>query len=500
VSFVSGPLHAAVESVSTETVDGRMQVVADCDLAVMVNPDPRTLARAWAALRPGGACYAEWRRPVVGGVRTIRGRLTRAGFTRADFYWPWPAWVADGPHFWLPLECPDAVRDFAASRPRARRLGERLVQLVGRATWPALSRLGLTLPLCVCAFKPTEDRRPVQPLVDALVAQARGSSGETTIRRPEPTCWVWLTAGRQSINKVVALGWDRAARRTDLVVKLPRGPEARPGLLREAESLKALADLGSARPDGTPRLVAFDVQTGAVVESALRGEPLMARLTPANYRELAHAAADWLAQLVHRGRTPGSSTPEEMISAIAERFRQQYGEILDPELARASDALLAAIGPVPSAIEHRDFAPWNILRTRDGRLVALDWESAEPNGLAGLDLVYFTSLLGFALRGASSRDAQLAAYHELHSPGSELNDVTSGAFSRYAAASGLALERLPALRALAWMLHADSEYHRIVAEHGSSPPAALLREALFVGLWSTEIARVSRKLAVGVAR
>ena len=39
------------------------------------------------------------------------------------------------------------------------------------------------------------------------------------------------------------------------------------------------------------------------------------------------------------------------------------------------------------AVVHGDFAPWN-LRTRLGKLIAIDWEWAEPDGIAGVDLGY----------------------------------------------------------------------------------------------------------------
>lgn len=42
---------------------------------------------------------------------------------------------------------------------------------------------------------------------------------------------------------------------------------------------------------------------------------------------------------------------------------------------------------IRKAVVHGDFAPWN-LRTRLGKLIAIDWEWAEPDGIAGVDLGY----------------------------------------------------------------------------------------------------------------
>ena len=41
------------------------------------------------------------------------------------------------------------------------------------------------------------------------------------------------------------------------------------------------------------------------------------------------------------------------------------------------------------AVRHGDFARWNLLRTSDGKLIALDWEWGQAMGMPGLDLVHF---------------------------------------------------------------------------------------------------------------
>jgi thymidylate kinase len=40
-------------------------------------------------------------------------------------------------------------------------------------------------------------------------------------------------------------------------------------------------------------------------------------------------------------------------------------------------------------VRHGDFARWNLLRTGEGPLMALDWEWAHPAGMPGLDLVHY---------------------------------------------------------------------------------------------------------------
>src|SRR5436190_718658 len=69
-------------------------------------------------------------------------------------------------------------------------------------------------------------------------------------------------------------------------------------------------------------------------------------------------------------------------------------------MIRETRARLAALGDLPLVCEQRDFSPWNVLIAADGALVVLDWESAETEGLPGMDLIYFLAYLAFFLDGA----------------------------------------------------------------------------------------------------
>jgi hypothetical protein len=43
----------------------------------------------------------------------------------------------------------------------------------------------------------------------------------------------------------------------------------------------------------------------------------------------------------------------------------------------------------PVAIQHGDLAPWNVFRTHDGRLTAVDWEYGRSAGFPGLDVAQY---------------------------------------------------------------------------------------------------------------
>ena len=66
----------------------------------------------------------------------------------------------------------------------------------------------------------------------------------------------------------------------------------------------------------------------------------------------------------------------------------------------------------PVVARHGDYAPWNILASRQGRISALDWEYGSLAGLPGLDIAYYILRVGhFIYRWTPPRAAAYAASH-----------------------------------------------------------------------------------------
>ena len=93
---------------------------ASCDLVVLEGPDDAALANALTALKPGGACYVEYRGPTTDAGRA-RSRLMTAGFHHVRAYWPWPS--AARCRAWLPLDFPEAASAYFDQQDAAARLG-----------------------------------------------------------------------------------------------------------------------------------------------------------------------------------------------------------------------------------------------------------------------------------------------------------------------------------------------------------------------------------------
>jgi hypothetical protein len=117
----------------------------------------------------------------------------------------------------------------------------------------------------------------------------------------------------------------------------------------------------------------------------------------------------------------------------------------------------------------------------------LDWESAEPAGLPALDVIYFLTYVTFQVTGATRSGRFQASYRAGLDPTTPTGRLQRECLTRYVAATGLDPEVLHPLRLVTWLLHARSEYERLLADHGGAPPAAALRGSLFVRLWQEEV-------------
>jgi hypothetical protein len=442
------------------------------DLVVLVDPNDQALAAAAATLPSGGTLYVEWHRPQLGGRSRLDRRLERAGFGEIRWHWPWPR-PSRGPAFWLPVDSPEALAYFLAQRQRAAPLRRRWLA----AVWPLALRLRLLVPLCAVARKPGGS-------ADAVEQAARQHSGGA------PVSWILLVGGRRSINKVVGIPVARSARRPELVVKFARSAAEEELLRHESDVLQLLA---SARPEhvGVPRALFLERRCGrlALGESALEGEPLIWGLDRDTLDSLSTAVTEWLVRLAGKGeRLPRQVWQQRLVEEPLELFARNYASVVSAaEIGRAR-AALASLDHLPLVFEQRDCAPWNVLLAGD-RLSVADWESAEPQGLPGLDLVYFLTNAALLVEGVLDSGPFTRAYGDSLDRRTDLGRTVARCEAVYAERVGIDAALFPALRLLCWTIHARSEYLRFELDTAAQPPPAILAQGLFLDLWRAEVAR-----------
>jgi glycosyltransferase involved in cell wall biosynthesis/predicted Ser/Thr protein kinase len=421
--------------------------------------NPELRRRDWRFLAPGAELFAHWRLPRPGGARRARRRAEAAGLLDVEVYWAGPL-PHRPPQFWLPVDSPQAVRHLLATRGSASLAGK-----VVRGVWRAARAAGLLAPLYVVGRRPaTADDVPLPASAPLLL----------------------LTTGHRSINKAVGLAFEPGSDRAALAAKFARVPESEPGLERETLVLRRL---GEERPGlkGVPRLHGEGRRAGrlAVVQEAVEGRSLLDLLRPDNFEELAMRVTRVLIELARSTESaPTEDWRPRLVAEPLEWFEQHFGPVLEDRTAR-----LDGLGDLSSAVEHRDCSPWNILITSQGDPVLLDWESAEPYGLPGLDLVYFLANCAFILDGAIESARTRESYTRLLDPATPYGRVAARAIKEYTAALGVSAEDFRRLRLLCWVVHSRSDYRHLQLESPGTPPPEALRNSPFLGLVGVELGR-----------
>ncbi|HKH64917.1 MAG TPA: phosphotransferase, partial [Solirubrobacterales bacterium] len=394
----------------------------------------------------------------------------RAGFDRIHLQWPGPL-PSRLPQFWLDLESAAAAERLLEMRPPQGRL-----QVGIRFAWAAARRSGGLAPLYALG--------------------QRGEPGQTdelAAVLPDDPSWLLLTGGRRSVNKVVGLPFSADGGEPDAVVKFSRVVASDSALEREAAALEAVA---AERPSlaGVPRVRALGRRGGrtALVESRIDGPPLIGALRSESLPELAREVTAWLLELAGQPRPAAEEGwRARLVDERLTLFESQFGEALGSVGMSGLRQRLASLGRLPLVCEHRDCSPWNVVLTGSGPAL-LDWESADPQGLPVLDLVYFLAHAAFQVDGAlveGTLDPVRAreSYRRLLDPTTPNGGVFAGCLREYCDPLGIGPEAQAGLRLLCWVLHSSSEHRHLEMEAAAAPSLATRRESAFLALIETEL-------------
>jgi glycosyltransferase involved in cell wall biosynthesis len=421
--------------------------------------NPLLRRQDWRFALPDAELIANWKLPWPGRAARARRRPEAAGFEDVRVYWAGPL-PHRLPQFWLPVESEEAVSYLLADRS-----GSSLVGKVLHGLWRLARKAGLLAPLYV-------------------VGRRRGGGREGEVALPSAASLLLLTGGHRSINKVVGLAFEEGAPRPTAAVKFARVPESEPGLEREALALRRL---GEERPDfaGAPELRSRGRRAGrlAVVEGVVEGRTLLDQLTPQNFEQVALQVTHLLIDLAQSRRPARAGLVEQ---ALVD-FEAQFGSVVEEAALASIRQELAGLGELPSVPEHRDCSPWNLVIRPGGEPALLDWESAEPEGLPGLDLVYFLANCAFVLDGALEDGRTRESYARLLDQQSEHGRIAAQAVAEYTSALGIDPENFRRLRLLCWIVHSRSDYRHLQLEAGGTPRPEDLRRGIFLGLVEEEL-------------
>jgi hypothetical protein len=468
-------------AISSEVLrDGPVAERSSCDLAVAIDPEPATLKRAWASMHPGGACYTEWRR-LPGGWRAVTGRLEKAGFEGVACYWPRPDPVRRPAAVWIPLADRGPLEYYRGHRRSTRNP----LRIAGRAARKLQLAFTPRQPICAIARKP-ETAAAVGPgSAPAEIAETIRSSwsrwglGQSP---PRVSCMLRAAPGRSG-GKVVALFFAPGARSPAVAAKMARTAESAGGLGREADVL-ALLDRREIPVHGAPRVL--HCRPGAVVETAAPGLPISGLVRRGTFRSLAERGAAWLVELA--GPDEGiRRSRQDVVDRFLGDFESRYGPVVEARFLQRIRGILSDLPPLRRVVEHRDFAPWNVLSDEDGELAILDWESAEPDGLPALDLIYFLTYLALRLDRNMRSGRHVETFRNMLDPASLAGSVSKDCLDWYSDRTGTPREAIRPLRLLTWLVHSGSEYRHMAEDSGGPPDHATLRRSVFLDFLKEEI-------------
>jgi hypothetical protein len=250
-----------------------------------------------------------------------------------------------------------------------------------------------------------------------------------------------------------------------------------------------LPEPGTAAPVGIPRLLFFNRKGSfpAIGQTHLAGVPLYTVMQPDRLEPLARQAAGWLVQLAGREAQAQEAYWERLVEPVLESFEQGYAVVGAAPLVNFARTELEKLGPLPPAVEHRDYSPWNIFLAPGGGLVVLDWEGAEPDGLPFSDLVYFLAYWTFFADKSLDSGGAPDSYRQMLDPGTPMGAIAAACTQSYCQEVGLPEESLRPLRLLTWLRHAVQERTLIENSSAGEVDPDLLKNALFLSLLKVEL-------------
>ncbi len=313
-----------------------------------------------------------WRPAMSDDVRVEVGGRTEPGWREEEGYWMFP--TAERASLLLPRG-PRAVTAASATNYKGmRRPGKNL----GRTAMGLLARTGAPVSPARLSVRVREDRpEAAAGLPLAVLARALGvdrlyaATGVRAGANRKATLHLLDPDGRPV--GYAKVGWSES---TDTFVRT------------EGEALRAVG--GRPGPMRAPALLAeVDYHGHPVIVT----EPLPLAVSGARNPRLAPPTSQELFSLcpVHRhGPVGGTAHFAALTARLTSLAASPVSGAVAASTAPLVDALSSRASEVPVTERwHGDMAPWNRARDSSGQLWVWDWESSEPDAVAGLDALHW---------------------------------------------------------------------------------------------------------------
>lgn len=262
-----------------------------------------------------------------------------------------------------------ALLNYRGLRRRATNLQRTVLGVPGRVG------LGLPFPSLVLQ-RQSEIAAPVLPLAHVSAALGRGPlSAAIGIRTgANRKATLQLVGADGSPQGFAKFAWD---------------PSSRDGILREGAALSALSREPVKQGASAPELLHQGEYFGwpFIVTAPM---PLESRGVRA---DVPSPTAQELYSLTALVRRDGVATTQQF-QALVRDVDRSSSDAAVTEIRQAAAELLAVIAETTLTLPvvdrwHGDLTPWNSARDGRGHLWCWDWESSEPDALAGMDAIHW---------------------------------------------------------------------------------------------------------------
>jgi Ser/Thr protein kinase RdoA (MazF antagonist) len=219
----------------------------------------------------------------------------------------------------------------------------------------------------------------LQSLSNSTISEIRNpaeidwhSLGWNSSTPPVPIVYV----GTPGVSRKAAIHLvDQASGQCGAIVKVPLAEGAKRAILREADTLAALAEEKYAC---APRLLHIDRHLGLATQEFIAGVSGGRRFTAEHWKLLTSLLR-----------------PDESASLVAQAAKLQERLLWSPAFESHLHVMSAALAelcdprPLPACWVHGDFAPWNVKHAGTLAPMLIDWEDAHRDGLPLHDAYHF---------------------------------------------------------------------------------------------------------------
>lgn len=275
--------------------------------------------------------------------------------------------------------------------------------------------------------------------------------------------------GKFNANKNIFYLFDAGkGEKARAVVKMTRASDFNKRLENEYRVLAQLHQNGFVDKGTYPEPLFYGTHAGLAIlgQMAVYGEPFRSRTKATIDCPIANDALNWIVKLGAASANTAAAASAEVEAAMLKLYRR-FAAIY-PLANTAADFLVEQINTIsrvskkfPLVFQHGDPGTWNMLVSPENRVIVIDWEAGEPEGMPLWDLFYFTRTYGSWMSRMQGSRNPLKNFAQHFLEPSPLHELLLATLRRYCEGVGLAPALIAPLFYTCWMHRALKESTRL---------------------------------------